>query len=72
MSSSESCSVAENFAKHASSVTLGSAARGAATSGKAPGAFTSPEKVPYPLEDELVFDVEVLYKIKKFPIISHI
>lgn len=31
---------------------------------------TSPEKVPYPLEDELVFDVEVLYKIKKFPIIA--
>ncbi|KAI5969821.1 MIP1 [Candida margitis] len=29
-----------------------------------------PEQVPYPLEDELVFDVEVLYKIKKFPIIA--
>ncbi|KAI5964481.1 MIP1 [Candida theae] len=29
-----------------------------------------PEQVPYPLEDELVFDVEVLYKVKKFPIIA--
>lgn len=29
-----------------------------------------PEQVLYPLEDELVFDVEVLYKIKKFPIIA--
>lgn len=29
-----------------------------------------PEQVLYPLEDELVFDVEVLYKIKKFPVIA--
>ena len=29
-----------------------------------------PEQVPYPLEDELVFDVEVLYKVKKYPIMA--
>ena len=44
MSSSDSCSVAANLAKHASSVTAGSAERGAgATSGSDPGAFTSPD-----------------------------
>ena len=29
-----------------------------------------PEKVPYPLEDTLVFDVEVLYKISHFPTLA--
>ncbi|KAI5956828.1 MIP1 [Candida jiufengensis] len=29
-----------------------------------------PELVSFPLEDELVFDVEVLYKIEKFPVMA--
>ncbi|OWB54568.1 hypothetical protein B5S28_g418 [[Candida] boidinii] len=29
-----------------------------------------PESVPYPLEDELVFDVETMYKISKFPTLA--
>ncbi|KAH3666225.1 hypothetical protein OGAPHI_004414, partial [Ogataea philodendri] len=34
----------------------------------APG--KEPESVPYPLEKGLVFDVEVLYKISKYPVIA--
>lgn len=30
----------------------------------------SPQKVDYPLEDKLVFDVEVLYKISDYPVIA--
>ena len=29
-----------------------------------------PEQVPYPLEDTLVFDVEVMYKISNYPVMA--